>query len=269
MAFSVNTNLGALDAYNALNRVNQQTQKAQLRLASLKRINSVADDTSGYRVGKELEGKVTVMKAAQGNIGAAKNLLSTAETALSNINDLLIQIRGKVAEANDPTKNLTALANDINALGDEISAIFSNTKFNDTALLSGSTLPSGGNFAFQTGESETTTINIGTLNNISLASISGSGATSSNITSISVSTIETAVKDALGKIGNYLHRLDVKEEYLTSALSNSTASISRLFDADMAMEQLNATRGQIGQQVGTSMLAQLNLAPQNLLALFR
>ncbi len=269
MAFQINTNLSALRAYNALATVNAQTDRAQLRLASQKRINSVADDTSGYRVGKDLEGKVTLMKAAQGNIGSAKNTLSTAESALTNINDLLIQIKGKVAEANDPTKNLTALANDINALGDEISAIFTNTKFNDTALLSGSTLPSASNFVFQTGETEKTTINFGTLNTLDLSSISGSGATSANITSISVSTIQTAVQDALGKIGNYIQRLEVKDEYLTNAITNATASVSRLFDADMAMEQLKATKGQIGQQVATSMLAQLNFQPRTLLTLFQ
>jgi len=269
MPFQINTNLSALDAYNALARVNARTSKAQLRLASQLRINQVADDTSGYRVGKDLQGKVSLMKAAQGNIGSAKNTLSTAESALTNINDLLIQIKGKVAEANDPTKNLTALANDINALGDEISAIFTNTKFNDTALLSGSSVPSGSNFVFQTGETEKTTINIGTMNTLDLSSISGSGTTSSNITSISVSTIQTAVQDALGKIGNYVQRLDVKDEYLTNAVTNARSSISRLFDADMAFEQLNATKGQIGQQVAVSMLAQLNFQPRTLLTLFQ
>ncbi len=267
MAFSINTNLGALDAYNALRKINAQTEKAQLRLATQKRINQVADDTSGYRVGKELESKVAIMKSAQGNVGAAKDMLSTAEAALSSINDLLIQIKSKVADANDPTKNLSALANDINALGDEIKSIFTNTKFNDTALLSGSGYSAS--FTFKTGESESTTINFGTLNTLNLATISGSGATTANIKTLDVSSLSTAVQDALGKIGNYVQRLDVKEDYLTSAIANATASVSRIFDADMAMEQLNATKGQIGGQVATAMLSQLNSAPQNILSLFR
>lgn len=269
MSFKINTNLGALDAYNALDKINAQSTKAQLRLATQKRINSVADDTSGYRVGKELEGKIALMKSSQGNIGSAKNILSTAESALSGVNDLLIQIKGKVADASDPSKNLTSLANDINALGDEINSIFTNTKFNDTSLLSGSALPTASNFVFKTGESETTTVNFGTLNTLNLASISNSGATSANITSINVDTVESSVKDALGKIGNFVQRLTAKEDYLTTAISNATASVSRLFDADMAMEQLNATKGQIGGQVATSMLSQLNSAPQNILSLFR
>ncbi len=209
------------------------------------------------------------MQAAQGNVGAAKDLLATAESALSNINDLLIQIQGKIADANDPSKNLTALANDINALGDEISSIITSTKFNDTALLSGSTVPTGANFVFQTGETEKTTINFGTLSTLDLGSISSSGATSANITSISVTTLQTAVRDALGKIGNYVQRLDSKADFLTAAIANANASVSRLFDADIALEQLNSTKSQIGASVATAVLAQLNTAPQNVLSLFR
>jgi flagellin len=103
-AFRINTNIGALSAYNAFAKVSDQAQKAQLRLATQKRINSVADDTSGYRVGKELEGKINLMNSAKSNIGSAKDLLATAESALSSINDLVNRIKGKVADANDPTK---------------------------------------------------------------------------------------------------------------------------------------------------------------------
>lgn len=269
MSFKINSNLGALDAYSALDKVNNNASKAQLRLATQKRINSAADDTSGFRVGKELEGKIASMKAAQSNISSAKNILSTAESALSSVNDLLIQIKSKVADASDTSKNLTALANDINALGDEIVSIFSNTSFNNTTLLSGSALPSSSNFTFKTGESESTTVNFGTLNTLNLGSISSSGATSSNITSIDVSSLATAVQDALGKIGNYSQRLDIKQDFLSSAISNANASVSRLMDTDMAMEQLNSTKASIGGQVSTSMLSQMNSSPNQLLALFR
>lgn len=267
MAFSINGNIGAMDAYNALLQTTNQTQKAQLQLASQKRINQVADDTSGYRVGKELEGKISLMKSAMTNVDSAKSLLSTSESALSSINDLLIQIKGKVSQATDPTKNLASLASDINSLGDEISAIFTNTKFNDTALLSSA----GGSasFVFKTGASENTTINFGTMSTLNLGSISSSGATSTNITSISVDTIQTAVQDALGKIGNFTQRLNVKEDYLTSAVSNAQSTVDRLFGADVAQQQLNATKGNIAQQISTTMLAQLNQAPQQLLRLFQ
>jgi len=267
MAFQINTNVDALKAYNALAKVNAQATKASLRLATQKRINSVGDDTSGYRVGKELEAKVSIMKAAQGNVSSAKDMLATAESALSNINDLLIQVQAKVVDANDPTKNLAALAADVAAIGNEIASIFAGTKFNETALLSGSTLPTSSNFAFQTGTNETTTVNFGTLNTIDLSALTG--ATSSTVASITVATTVTSIQDALGKIGNFQQRLDVKDSYLTSAITNATSSVSRLFDADMAAEQLNSTKAQIGGQVATAMLSQLNSSPSQILSLFQ
>ncbi|MGE5352879.1 MAG: flagellin [Acidobacteriota bacterium] len=326
--FQINTNIGALDAYNALNKTNAESMKAQLRLASRKRINSVADDVSGYNVGKSLDSKVQLMKSAQGNIGSAKNMLSTAESALQQIKDKLTQIRSYVADATDPTKDRTALADNIKSLGQEISNIMYSTKFNNTQLLSGtsalSSVGTGGvgtsaslgslanSFTFQTGADSFDRINLDFASGLASSvgtSISNSGfslsvatdiatalnsfaaltntddATSAqliaNLASVTSMTsgqadvsstigkFEKLVSDSLGKIGNFQQRLDVKDEYLTSAISNAQASVSRLFDADMAMEQLNATKAQIGGQVATSMLSQLNSAPQNIMQLFR
>ncbi len=273
MAFSVYGNMGASEAYNSLLQVQQQTQAAQLQLASQKSINKVSDNTSGYRVGKELEAKIALYQSAQSNVQSAQSLLSTAETALSSINDLLNQIQGKVAQASDPTKNLTSLANDINSLGNEISAVFSNTVFDSTALLSGGSVPSGANFVFQTGVTasgtEMTTINFGTMSTLNLGSISGTGATASNITSIDVSSLQTAVQNALGSIGNYEQRLSVKSDYINSAISNAQSTVDQIFGADVAKEQLASTQGQIAGQIATTMLSQLNSAPQQLLRLFQ
>jgi len=268
MSFSINSNLGAQAAYNSLSKVTTDTQSAQLRLASSKRINSVSDDTSGYQVGKALQGKIAIMKGAQGNIGSAKNLLSTAESALSSVNDLLIAIKGKISDASDPTKNATSIADDIKALGNEISSILTNTKFNETALLSNA---SGTTFTFRTGENSTDTLAVALTDftTAALGSITGASAASFTPTATQVDTLTSSVKDALGKIGNYGQRLDVKEEYLTNAISNASASVSRIFDTDMAMEQLNSTKSQVGGQIGVSMLAQLNQTPSQVMGLFR
>ena len=117
MGFRIKTNIDALQAYYQLATVNAQTTKAQLRIASGKRIMNVGDDTSGFNVGTSLKNKVVVMKGAQGNISSAKNLLATAEGALLGINDLLTKIEGKIADATNPTNDRTALQDDIIASG--------------------------------------------------------------------------------------------------------------------------------------------------------
>lgn len=402
MAFSINTNLSAFQAYNALTKVIANTQKAQLRLTTGKRINSAADDTSGYRVGTDLEAKSEVKKAQLNTSTSAKNYLATAETSIDEINDLLTQISAKYTDSQDPTKNKNAIAKDINSLAGEIDSILKNTKFNGhnlleqsdgTALasndvfdaggditmdfasdsylkvddlntvLNGSTTPDPGvssydgtsfdgttiingpanvNFTlkvtFDNGGSEMVYYNedwdgksysemavrfniginsfmpdasasivsdggnlehirldglngknitsIATTGDVDAASLlginlesSGNGSSTGGLLGTDTNTVLTAasdlsavtanVKNALGRIGNLTQVVDQRSDYLSSSITNLDSSMSRLFDTDMATEQLNATKGNIGTEVGVSMLSQLNTQPQQLLSLFR
>lgn len=284
MGFRINTNVDALNAYYSLAKVNKETATSQLRLASGKRINNVADDTSGFNIGKSLEGKIAVMKAAQNNVSGAKNLLSTAEGSLLSVNDLLIKVEGKLSDSTNPTADRSAIADDIKSLANEIQSILETTKFNNTSLLTGSGDAKAG-FAFQVGNSYTDKITLdfaqsilsgsSSAVNTSITNFKGvaqaSLTTSATITTLqaNLSTLKSEVTSALGKIGNFVQRLDIKEETLNISMSNAQASFSRLFDADMAMEQLSATRGSILSQAATSMVSQLNSAPNAVLSLFR
>jgi flagellin len=289
MGFRINTNLDALKAYQQLANANKMTSEAQLRMASGKRIQTVSDDTSGFNIGTSLKGKVSVMKGAQGNIASAKNLMSTAEGALLSVNDLLIKIEGKMADSTNPLNDRTSLANDIKALANEIDSIMNNTKFNDTKLFATSAAQSG--FTFQTGESSDTlnltfarslgctsgtsgqssgvALTLGSFTGIAASTLGcTSGASSLQGLTSALGSLKAVVSDSLGQIGNFTQRLDIKDDTLNVAISNAESSISRLFDADMAMEQLQATRGSILQQASTAMFAQLNFAPQQVLQLF-
>ncbi|NLA06876.1 MAG: flagellin protein [Firmicutes bacterium] len=77
------------------------------------------------------------------------------------------------------------------------------------------------------------------------------------------------VSDSIAKVGASVSRLTFKEETLVVAKINTEAAYSRIMNADMAAEQLEATKLQILQQTATAMLAQANVAPQAVLALFR
>lgn len=262
MPFQINTNLDALSAYNALAKVSSQTAKAQLRLATMKKINSVADDTSGFRVGKELEGENLRYQAQLGNIASAKNWLSTGESALIQVLDKLNQVEAKQQDALDPLKNRTAISEDVRVLGSEIANILANTAINGVNVLASAnqTFGAGTNIIVNIGAelgAYSTVIN-------NLQNTSGQANLTEDIT-----TVRNNVKNALGYIGNRYQTFESREEYITAARSNNFATISRFFDADMAFEQMNVTKGQIGIQIGTAMLAQANVAPQSLLSLFR
>ena len=77
------------------------------------------------------------------------------------------------------------------------------------------------------------------------------------------------VTSALSGLGSLMARLSFKEEAISTAQVNVEGAYSRIMNANMAEEQLNASKYSILQQTATAMLAQANAAPQSLLALFR
>jgi len=83
--------------------------------------------------------------------------------------------------------------------------------------------------------------------------------------------IDTAIENVtkgLSYIGAQVNRMTYQEDSLSVAKANTEAAHSRIVDADMAFEQLEATKMMILQQTATSMLSQANSAPQSVLALF-
>ena len=275
MGFQINTNISALSAYNALAKVNAVTEKAQIRLATQKKINSVADDTSGYNVGKKLEAQNLQQKAQLNNIASAKNYLSTAESALQQINDKLNAIQGKQIDAKDPLKDSASIAKDIRTLAKEIDSILKSTNINGTQLLAstdGTTAVSAPTYdvsgTTMTFDFASSDLSITTLS-AAVGSTNLQNATDATVTSFDTTTVAANVRSALGKVGNLSQGLDSRSDYLTASIANNTATISNIFDADMAFEQLNSTKGQIGSQVATAILAQVNAAPSQLMTLFR
>lgn len=165
-----------------------------------------------------------------------------------------------------------------------------NSKFNNTSLLTGTGDAETG-FVFQVGADFTDKLSLDFAVDLTTnASVNASNAwyfrdaldvmvsvsegqltyaESFTMLTSALSTLQNAVKDALGLVGDFAQRLDIKEQTLNVSVSNAQSSYSRIFDADMAMEQLNATRSSIISQAATAMVSQLNSAPKQVLQLFQ
>jgi flagellin len=88
----------------------------------------------------------------------------------------------------------------------------------------------------------------------------------------SVTIIDNAIDQVSmqrARLGAYQNRLEHTINNLTVAAENLTAAESRIRDTDMAKEMMNFTKLSIMLQAGTSMLAQANMLPQNVLGLLR
>ncbi len=72
-----------------------------------------------------------------------------------------------------------------------------------------------------------------------------------------------------GKLGAYQNRLESTINSLDVTVENMTAAYSRIMDVDMAEEMTNYTTAQVLTQAGTSMLAQANERPSQVLQLLQ
>lgn len=272
----INTNIAAFNALNALKSVNRSLEISQLRLATGRRINEVSDDPAGFTISKRLEARARGISVAIDNVGTAKNVLSIAEGGLINISDILITIKEKVTQAASDTlgsAERNAIKTEIDQLTAEIDDIVNETTFNNIFLIDGTY--SG--ISFQTGEGTTNTL---TIDLTTISTTTGLSITSANVSSrvftatgssVALGKVDAAIETisaALQKVGAFAARLTTKESTLGIALINTEATRSRIMDADIAFEQLNATRFLILQQTATAQLAQANITPQNVLALF-
>ena len=133
---------------------------------------------------------------------------------------------------------------------------------------------SSGNSIFQVGADDDNNNRIG----VSLGDVSTSalGLTADQLDDATeaqnfLGTVDAAIStltDERGNIGAAQNRLGYAAANLAATIENYSASEAVIRDVDMAAEMTTFTKNQILLQAGTAMLAQANLAPQQVLALF-
>jgi len=279
-------NIGALNALNSLAYVNQNLAMHQTRLATGKRINYAYEDPAGLNLATTFDirrqGLEVVLKA----MGDANNLLSNMEGGLRKIQDILVKMRAKTLEAIGDTIGSTereAVSAQLKDYAAEINQIVNQTQWNNKPLLSGSAgwgsdqlyflVDSDGGsvgFKFSAGAGGSAGFNVAYLNSaLTGASVAVS---SSAIAAAYIDVIEDAlnkVRRGVMDVGSFQARLKFKEETLNVQYTNTEAAYNRIMNANMAEEQVEASKFAILQQTATAMLAQANVAPQFILSLFQ
>ncbi|MDQ1265932.1 MAG: Flagellin [Bacteroidota bacterium] len=313
----IRTNIPAQNAYNALLSANNNIAEKQLRLSTGKRINSAADDVSGYITSRSLTARNGSLRAALNSAGDAKNVTSIAMDALDNINDLLTSIKDAAAQASSGalgTDEKVALAKGAYRLSQQIQFIVDSTVFagqqllqgafsgdwtvgyyaNNTLLTIGINLATDNNSDFNISSGKGFTVNatneasypsgasipitdfagVSSLNLESLNSVNSSnlGIFDDDQVEVTITSLATALNN-VNKVASYLGgihvRLSSQEDLLKSQITNYSAAISRIEDADVATEQLDLIKSQFLQQASLVSLAQANQNPQSFLQLFR
>jgi flagellin len=290
------SNVGALNALNSLNYINDQLSVARTRLATGKRLNEASDDPSGMTLATTFDVRRQGLQTALNGIGDAKNLMATMEGGLKKVQDILVKMRNKALEAKGDTigtNERAAIQSQLRSFRDEINDIVSQTQWNNTDLLSassgsGSTTAktfltgpdaAGGTSKFEFAKGTKISKDQGFKADTAALGATGLGLDDTALTISDTDTAATvagkiedsltAVKEGVSQIGSFTARLTFKEEALTVQSTNTEAAYNRIMNADMAQEQVNSSKFAILQQTATAMLAQANTSPQFLLSLFR
>lgn len=292
----INNNIPALNTHRLLNSTNNNLQTALERLSSGKRINRAADDAAGLAISQKMDAQVRGLRQASRNSLDGVSLIQTAEGALNEVHAMLQRMRElSVQGANGiyEQDDLTAIANEISELTEQIDKIANESEFNGIKLLNGLGEPvdpavDDRKLNLQIGSDEGQHIKIDMtdfdikIDNLGIFNTSGvietpiSGLINSNSTSDdygkAITVYDGAIKQVStmrSQLGAIQNRLEHTIANLDNTAENLTEAKSRIEDLDMALEMSNFTKLNILQQAGTSMLGQANNMPQSVLQLLQ
>lgn len=271
---SVNTNMNSLVATNNLMSSQTRLNSSLQKLSTGLQINSASDNPAGLVTSSLENAQISGLQQSIQNIQTGSALVQTADSSLSNINDLLVQVRSLAANsANTATQSTASLAaNQANAaaLLSSIDNIATTTKFGTVALLDG-TFTAG---QFQTGafSGQTASLTIAKSDSTTLAVNSIDLTTAAGATS-ALTAIDAAIKtvaSARGNLGAFAAgTLTATQNNNQAQLTNLQQAKSIITDTNYQTEIANYTSENIRQQAASTVLGMANQSNQSILSLLR
>ncbi len=275
MSFSVNTNASAFIALQNLNVTNNQLGVTQNRINTGLAVSSVKDNSAVFAIAQNLRSDLGGLNAVQQSIDRGVSTLDVAISAAETISDILIQLKEKAVAASDQgvdAASRSALAEDFNALRDQITTIVNNAQFNGTNLIDGGTgsikvlLSDAGTQTFSVAQQ---TLALGGANITLGAASTFATATEAQSALATIETSLTNVNKVLTTFGSAARTLETQKEFVTKLSDTIQTGIGNLVDADLARESAKLQSLQVKQQLGLQALSIANQAPSSVLGLFR
>jgi flagellin len=291
----INTNTAANITANALTKNERAMSQAMERLSTGQRINNAGDDAAGLAVSSRMTSQINGLNMAVRNAKDAISLVQTADGALGEVEAMLQRMRELAVQAASGTMSstdLTALDNEFSALAVGIDDIADDTSWNGMNLLDGSS--NSGVFTFHIGANASQTLALtikdfttdggtsGVFENLDdttttnfadddfdLDAIVITSRTEANTAITEVGHAITRLQAERATLGAVINRLEYSADNLSNVSQNTSASRSRVLDADYASETTELARTQIIQQAATAMLSQANQQAQSVLALLK
>lgn len=274
MAFSVNTNVGAMTALQTLKATGKSLAMTQTRISTGLAVSSTKDDSASYTIAQTLRGDVGALKAVSGSLNRAKGVVDVATAGAEQISDLVNQMREKAMAASDTgldAPSLAANAKDFTALKEQIATVIASSTFNGTNLLAAA--GSGTVAALQSSDTTVSTLAVGNLDfDTDVTDVIGAvftTAAEAKTMVTTLNTVSTTLKGHLSTLGSAARKIESQSAFVTKLSDSIETGIGNLVDADMAKESARLQALQVKQQLGVQALSIANQAPQAIMSLFR
>lgn len=275
MAFSVNTNVGAMAALQSLNATNKGLAQVQSRINTGLNVASTKDDSASFTIAQTLRGDVGGLSAVNSSLNRAKSTVDVAVAGTEQISDILNQMKAKAIQASDDgldADSRTAIDADYTALKEQITTIIKSSEFNGTNLLKDDATSTGKVSALQSLDT-TSTLSVGNQafeTNVTGGLTKGLGAKADADAALAeIDTVTAKVTTTLSTLGSASRKIDGQLSFNSKLTDVMESGIGNLVDADLAKESAKLQALQVKQQLGVQALSIANQAPQTITSLFR
>jgi flagellin len=275
----INTNIKSLVSQDAIAKNNRALTNAMQQLSTGKRINSASDDAAGLAISSRMTSQIRGLDQAIRNGNDAISMMQTTEGAMIEMTNMLQRMRELAIQSSNDTyaiEDREYLDIEYQQLIAEINRVTTDTQWNGMNVLDGTGgANSDGVLKFQVGANEGQTIthtisdmsSDGELDMISDTDILDRDNAANAITQVD-EALDVINRERAG-IGAIVNRISYSVDNLANVSLNTSASRSRIVDADYAKASSELARSQIVEQAATAMLAQANQQPQTVMQLLK
>ena len=137
---TINTNMAANIASNALTRNERSMSATMERLSTGLRINSAKDDAAGLAISSKMTSQVRGLNQAVRNANDAISMIQVAEGAMKEVTNMFQRMRELAIQAisdSNTSADRVALNNEYKQLSAEVMRVAENTQWNGTNILDG------------------------------------------------------------------------------------------------------------------------------------
>ena len=283
MAFTVNTNAGAMAALQSLATTNKSLSQVQSRINTGFNVASTKDDSASFSIAQSLRGDMGGLKAVSSSLNRAKSVVVVAVAGAEQVSDIIIEMKKKAYESADAgidQASRDAIDQDFVTLRDRIATVVNSSEFNGTNILRASGGSVSALQSLQDGVSggswnpdSLTVANQGLDLGGSTVTVATTGRVNTQVAAEAmVNTLNTTqanMRSTLSTLGAASRRIDAQLSFSSRLSDVVESSVGNLVDADLAKESAKLQALQVKQQLGIQALSIANQAPQAIMALFR